>query len=333
MATRSVGGKRASVTVDVSDGLIRGVKRRLGVRAPEATPNDLGSLTVLSDLPEVDAKPPNIEESIRFWSRTVGSPTKAGSRQAGGVDLATPRPDSELQRRVDTWAWYQTIELPDGIVTPGVYDHRRLVPHYGIPASLEGMRVLDVASSDGFWAFEFERRGAAEVVSVDVARKADRDWPPGLGARFVADGLDAPCATGFEIAKEALGSKVQRYESSLYDLDPAQLGTFDFVHASDILLHLESPIGALQAIRRMCSGQALIVDCIDRTLEGQTIKYLGGGWRSGHGYYLPSLDTLAQQIFDGEFADVQLHTIYNLAAADARMGHWRASFLATVTGG
>ena len=46
------------------------------------------------------------------------------------------------------------------IVALGEYDHRELVPHYGVPDDLAGQSCLDVGTADGFWAFEFERRGA-----------------------------------------------------------------------------------------------------------------------------------------------------------------------------
>ncbi len=56
--------------------------------------------------------------------------------------------------------WYHTQELAPGLVTPGMFDLRPYVERYGLPASMEGMRVLDVGTFEGFWAFEMERRGA-----------------------------------------------------------------------------------------------------------------------------------------------------------------------------
>ena len=41
---------------------------------------------------------------------------------------------------------------------------------------MAGMRRLDSGTTDGFWAFELERRGAGEVVASDVldATRLDR---------------------------------------------------------------------------------------------------------------------------------------------------------------
>jgi hypothetical protein len=82
----------------------------------------------------------------------------------------------DLRARVDALDWYHTFELPGGIVTPGLFDHRKVVGKLPIPASLAGKRCLDAASSDGFFAFEMARRGAAEVVSVDLADASAQDW-------------------------------------------------------------------------------------------------------------------------------------------------------------
>ena len=45
-----------------------------------------------------------------------------------------------------------------------------------IPASLAGKRCLDAAACEGFWSFEMARRGADEVVSVDLPDTAEQDW-------------------------------------------------------------------------------------------------------------------------------------------------------------
>src|SRR3954469_23606194 len=73
--------------------------------------------------------------------------------------------------------WYHTLELAPGVVTPGWFDTRKVVKQLPFPASLAGKRCLDVATFDGFWAFEMERRGAAETVAVDVLDPLAWDWP------------------------------------------------------------------------------------------------------------------------------------------------------------
>ena len=72
--------------------------------------------------------------------------------------------------------WYHTFDLPGGGTTKGYYDLRGVAGKVPIPASLAGKRCLDAAACEGFWSFEMARRGADEVVSVDLPDTAEQDW-------------------------------------------------------------------------------------------------------------------------------------------------------------
>jgi tRNA (mo5U34)-methyltransferase len=231
-------------------------------------------------------------------------------------------PGAELTRQVSEFSWYHTIELPHGVVTPGTYDHRELVPHYGLPASLAGKRALDISTADGFWAFEMEHRGA-EVTAVDVAQFADHDFPPAVRSEFLRRGIDRPTGKGFDLARRALSSSVQRWEQSIYELSADDLGTFDFVHIADVLLHLEHPLDALRVVRALTGGQALITDTIDAAMPPGGMRYLGS-WEQVT-YWLPGLDTLVQMIADAGFTSVTIHALFSLAVTSVdAVGPWRA---------
>ena len=230
-----------------------------------------------------------------------------------------------LDERVASRFWYHTIDLPGGVTTGGMFDHRALVPHYGIPEDLTGQRVLDIGVWDGFWAFEFERRGA-EVVALDVEKMSDTDLPAGQREALKRSGFDYLFGDGFELAREALGSRVVKVAGNIYDLDPEVLGTFDLVHVGDVLLHLESPTAALRQVRRVTRGQALLVLAYNRKLRKKVVEYLGG-WGNAT-WWIPSLDTSAQMVIDAGFADVKLHQTYRLDEASGAAGHWRAIYLA-----
>lgn len=159
--------------------------------------------------------------------------------------------------------WYHTIELAPGMVTPGWFDTRRIAPQLPFPP-LEGKRCLDVATFDGFWAFEMERRGAAEVHAVDVLDPRAWDWPVTAAQETVdAIGRRKDGGRGFAIAHAALGSQVQFTERSVYDLDAAEVGEFDFVYVGSLLMHLRDPVRALESVRSVCRGQLLLADNID----------------------------------------------------------------------
>ena len=164
--------------------------------------------------------------------------------------------------------WYHTIELAPGAITPGWFDTRAVAPTLPWPASLEGKRCLDVATFDGFWAFEMERRGAAEVHAIDVLEPRRWDWPVTATAETIdAIGARKEEGRGFDVAHAALGSKVQFRELSVYDLDPEEMGEFDLVYVGSLLIHLQNPVRALERIRSVCRGQLLLVDNIDISLS------------------------------------------------------------------
>jgi tRNA (mo5U34)-methyltransferase len=159
----------------------------------------------------------------------------------------TDRPAPE-----DLW-WYHTIDLGNGVVTKGWFDCRPIVDTIGFPSSLAGKRCLDIGTFDGFWAYEMERRGASEVVAIDVLDHMQWDWPPSMDPSIAQQmGRAKNAGVGFEVARAALQSKVERLELSVYDLDPEVHGQFDFVYMGSLILHLRDPIRALDAVRRVC---------------------------------------------------------------------------------
>jgi len=168
--------------------------------------------------------------------------------------------NADVQAAVDdVMLWYHTIDLPGGVVTPGHFDLRPIVERIPWP-DVRGKRCLDVGTYDGFLAFELERRGAAEVIATDIADHASWDWPPRADARSperLAEIAGQEKGEGFRVAKEALGSNVERVVISAYDLHPDRVGMFDVVVCGALMLHLRDPIRALEAIRSVCSGYIL----------------------------------------------------------------------------
>ena len=66
--------------------------------------------------------------------------------------------------------WHSPIDLGHGVITGDSLAQRRFqrrIKLMGIPNDLTGKRVLDIGAYDGFFSFEFERRGA-DVLSVDI---------------------------------------------------------------------------------------------------------------------------------------------------------------------
>jgi tRNA (mo5U34)-methyltransferase len=172
----------------------------------------------------------------------------------------TSAPDRDaLLRDALSKDWYHTIELGPGAVTRGAADLRTVAPRL-LPADLNGRRALDVATFDGFWAFELEKRGAA-TVAIDLDSFEDVDIPPGNRARLLAGVGGHVPGERFPLAKALLGSSVERVACSVYDLSADRIGgPVDFAVVSDLLLHLGNPVGALVAVRgAMAPGARLVL--------------------------------------------------------------------------
>jgi tRNA (mo5U34)-methyltransferase len=173
-------------------------------------------------------------------------------------------------------AWYHVIEVAPGVTTPGFADLRALAPRV-MPESLAGKRCLDVGTFDGFWSFEMERRGAKEVIAVDLEKGSDADWPPNTREQIEREValMGAEWGKGFRIAKEIIGSKVQRVVCSVYDLSPDKVGgPVDFVLCGTLLQHLRDPVGALERIRETLVplGDLLLIESYSAPL---TQRYRG----------------------------------------------------------
>ncbi len=212
---------------------------------------------------------------------------------------------SELRRLCTSRQWYHTIELAPGILTPGWFDLRELATRLPLPDSLEGKRCLDIGTFDGFWAFEMEKRGAAEAIGLDILDPRAWDWPWGSDDAVV-DALEErkDAGRGFDIAREAVGSSARRIEGSVYELDPDVHGSFDFVYLGSLLLHLRDPVGALERVRSVCTGQLLVVDQIHLPLTltrplqpAATLDGVGRPW-----WWRVNLRGLVRMVEAGGFA-------------------------------
>lgn len=181
--------------------------------------------------------------------------------EAGAPLTVSP---GEARRRVEELTWYHTIDVQAGVTTPGWFDLRHALAAIPFP-DLAGARCLDVGTWDGFYAFELERRGADEVVAVDLADLAALDYPadvraaPGFDPSFTSS---QPRTAGFHLVHELRRSSVEWRACSIYDLDPDELGTFDVVVVGSLLVHLRDPVRALEAVRRVTRGVLVSIDFI-----------------------------------------------------------------------
>ena len=170
-------------------------------------------------------------------------------------------------------------------------------------ALIEQLRAGYGQSATGFFAFEFERRGAT-VVSVDLPSIADWDMPhidrePILGALMDSH-------------------KVRTLEDLHHlhidgPLTPQKLGhtSFDMIFAGDILLHTFSPLAALVALAPLCDPLLVIAQQLrhSHSDQGAPLMLYGGGDARGRGdsrtWWHPNKPCLEQMLKRVGFKEVK----------------------------
>jgi tRNA (mo5U34)-methyltransferase len=155
---------------------------------------------------------------------------------------------NELRRHVSGIQWFHTIDLGNGVVTPGVDDTPRKLADIEMPGDLSGQTVLDIGAWDGFFSFEAERRGAMRVLATDSYCWSGMAW----GTR-----------AGFDLAREALGSRVEDRLLDVMDLSPAIVGVFDLVLFLGVLYHLRHPLLALEKVANVTAKRLILETEVD----------------------------------------------------------------------
>jgi tRNA (mo5U34)-methyltransferase len=219
-----------------------------------------------------------------------------------------PATAAELRSAVaSNHAWYHTIELPGGVVTPGFVDWRKHAARI-LPKDLGGMRALDIGTFDGFWAFEMEKRGAS-VVAIDVDQIDAADWPPVNRERLLAEtaerGVDL--GRGFRVAHEGLSSTVERVVCNVQALSRDAIGgSVDVAFLGAVLVHLRDPVGALERIRlTLKPGGRLIaleaVSMVQTLLHRRTPMARFDTGRAQFNWWLPNSSALHQYFWAAGF--------------------------------
>jgi tRNA (mo5U34)-methyltransferase len=220
-----------------------------------------------------------------------------------------------LREQVNKLTWYHIIDLGNGIVTPGIYDHRPLLHHYGFPESLLGKTVLDIGTASGFFAFEFEKRGASRVVATDLPRWTDHDVSPKYRAQLSDEEFELYLKDPFLLAKNALNSKVVKREISIYEMSPETVGEFDLVFCGSLLQHLTDPIKALFSIREVTREQAIVATMIDLSpSEEPRALFLNQVHKMS--WWAPNLTCLVRMVESAGFEHAEIVSTFNLVSVD-----------------
>jgi tRNA (mo5U34)-methyltransferase len=158
---------------------------------------------------------------------------------------------NEIERTVrQLGKWFHNLDLcgvktaPDHFLGDYPMIKWRRFAH-AVPASLEGVSVLDIGCSSGFYSIEMKRRGARRVVAME----------PDAGYRAQA-----------RFAAEICEQDIEFTDLSVYDIQRLD-ERFDLVIFMGVLYHLRYPLLALDLIRRHAVKDLLLFQSMLRGSE------------------------------------------------------------------
>lgn len=175
------------------------------------------------------------------------------------IDLDDPAVVREEIGRID---WWHSIDLGNGIVTPGRSGPIERITQIQLSADLTGKTVLDIGAWDGAFSFEAERRGAKRVVALDLCP-----------------------SPGFELARRVLKSRVEFREADITTADPQEIGSYDVVLFMGVIYHVPNPFDLLERVGRM-TRDLMILET--DTTRNWTLKPVAEFRGSRAAYFNPS---------------------------------------------
>jgi tRNA (mo5U34)-methyltransferase len=157
---------------------------------------------------------------------------------------------STLIEQAHSREWFYSYELPDGSSTPtyhgidiqAIHNTRwqmldTCLNKYLGPAR-SGLSALDLASHQGWFAYNMARTGFSQVQGVD-ARQSHVDDSTLISDIYKMDHLNFR-------------------QGDIHEQSPDVAGKFDVVLMLGLLYHLENPVGALRICRALCKRLCII---------------------------------------------------------------------------
>jgi len=181
--------------------------------------------------------------------------------------------EETIRKRISEFPyWYHRIELAPGVITPGfhlepLWDHLRSVRD---KIDYRDKVVLDIASFDGMFAFEAEKKGAKVVVATDCLYRSFSNL------LFCREVLKSRAVPYYNVSPYGLSDRLDVYFDEQY-LDEEEDRRFDIVQHFGLLYHLRDPMLSLSQARSVLKpGGKLIIET-DVVLNGSESFMLFNG--------------------------------------------------------
>jgi len=179
------------------------------------------------------------------------------------IDYADPAPLDEMPKE----PWYHTVDVPGHGVVRGIFDFRANAGEYLGDYDFNGKRVLEIGPATGFLTFWMENQGAdVTIIDLDLEDSAWDKAPstdPNFDHHYDLQVRSIKRTRGtWWYLHQKFQSKSKAVYCGIYNI-PENLGKFDVVVMSAVLLHLRYPFDALEKI----SAFADTIVFADRRLE------------------------------------------------------------------
>jgi tRNA (mo5U34)-methyltransferase len=141
-----------------------------------------------------------------------------------------------LAESIRSYPWFHSINLGDGIVTPGVKTLYALAKEGAAvfdPLNLRGRSLMDVGAWNGYFTVEARRRDAGRILAVDYIT-----WThPGYRGK-----------ESFDLVMSRLGIEVNSRTIDVQEISIDAVGCWDVVLFLGVFYHLLDPIAALSRL-------------------------------------------------------------------------------------
>jgi tRNA (mo5U34)-methyltransferase len=199
-----------------------------------------GSPLLRQALEELDYLPSEIDEA-------VARGTLPELRAIPDDPDFPPVPIEDLRRRVNSHAWFHTINLGGGIVTPGIKTRSAIACEADAifaPISVRNRSLADIGAWNGCFTVEAKRRGASRILAID-----DFTW-----AHPEFRGKES-----FDLVMTRLGIEVESRIADIQSTGAAAIGQWQVVLCLGVFYHLLNPIAAVQRLAEV-TAEVLVLE-------------------------------------------------------------------------
>ena len=204
---------------------------------------------------------------------------------------------NSLQTKLDAQGgWYENFYFENGAATKGRSPSPKKLMSLSLPASLEGVSILDVGAYEGFYSIQMEQRGALVTANDHFVW----NWP-GDNSK-----------SNLELVMEITNSRISILEA---DLDSLPIHKHDITLFLGVLYHLEDQIGALRQVRETATNLVVLETLVDDLhASGASLKYYPDKSlnNDSSNQFGPNLDALTGLIKAAGFRDYEFKGIWEL---------------------